>query len=158
MGSADLTELLARVEKVRVKVLRNFLKLYFYAYVVQDEGLTRDCLRRPRVFPGWRGAKELLGRSKDTAHDYLRALKLIRDFIFAEEKFPRPMKYSEYVKLLEEVARFAEISFSALRGNPASTKVYRVLCEIAERLKRISASLTTEQCAQIIEEIASWLI
>ena len=139
----------------------NFLKLYFYAYVLQDERLTRGCLRRPKVFPGWRGTKELLGCSKDTAIDYLRALKLIREFIFVEEKLPHPMKHGEYNKLLKEVANTAEHSLVALRGTPAGTEVYRVLYNIAEELRHISAisaTLTMEQCSQIIKEIASWLI
>ena len=157
MKKADLPGFLSRVERIRVRSLRNFLRLYFYAYVLQ-KGLTSSGLRRPKVFPGWRGVKSFLGCSKDTAIDYLRALKLMHEIMAVERGLPPLVKDSEYGKLLNKAAKQMASACKDLRGNPASMELYKVLREIARDLRCMSASFTSNQCAKIIDEIASWFI
>jgi len=92
MESEIEREFNSKVRVIRSKNLRNFLKIFYHAYL-QPAGENNPLISKaarekmqdkpPRVFPGLRSIRNYLGNSKGAAQDYLRAVYIVREIFGA---------------------------------------------------------------------------
>ena len=144
------SEFQSKIEPIRPKTLRNFLKIYYYAYIkkgkfleylftgelldqTRKEGKNRT--RKPKIWPGiWRIRTYLENCSKATAQDYLRAVQVTRKYFVQHE-------LQKVRKVLVNAAECVE--------------------QISDKKKREGKGkegFEPEDCAKILRELASRLI
>ncbi len=169
-------EFISKVQPIRSKNLRNFLKTYFYIYVQENKEnnpmfpkwLTEHIQKRaPKIWPGLRAIQNFLHCSKGAAQDYLRAIHIAHEIFVAHEiksrkkKLLVPIKRREYEKLKGDVAREFNQAVKALAFRKPRTIAINTrnsLRVVATLIRNSTGAFTPEDCAKIVREIASHFV
>jgi uncharacterized membrane protein len=177
-------EFLSKIKTIRSKNLRNFLRVYFYTYVHESHENNllisrqlREYMQRrpPRVFPGLRPIQGFLCCTKAAAQDYLRAVHITHEIFVRRAKASNeqlgreqltPMKRGQYEEVLRDVAQCFEHATKPLRTSSRDSiaehsnlsKLRNALLKASELVANHSGVLTSDECARIIGEMASWLV
>jgi hypothetical protein len=124
--------------------------------------------RPPRIPPGLRVIQRFLGCSRATAEYYLRAIVITRK-IFVNSEIEKSRKEKPLVRITKRnyhevrghlAALFEQIS-KMLKNQltaPQTSYIRKLLYEATTLLSNSSGVFTPEDCAQIIEELASLLV
>jgi len=168
----------SKARAIRSKNLRNFLTIYFYTYVheaaesnpliTKEARAFRSHERSPRIPPGLRVIQRFLGCSRATAQYYLRAVDITRK-IFVNSGIEKSRKEKPLVRITKRdyyevrgdlVGLFEQISKILKNQLTASqtSSIRKLLRQAATQLSNSSGAFTPEDCARIIQELASLLV
>ena len=178
MDSEVEREFKSKVEVIRSKNLRNFLEIFYYAYL-QPAGENNPLISKaasermqdkpPRVFPGLRSIRNHLRNSKGAAQDYLRAVYIVREIFGAtggrQQSQLEPISRKEYEQLLSDLApsfeQFSKLFLSiehSISIQRTKKQTRDLLNKAAKQISDESCFFTSDQCAKIIEELADWFV
>lgn len=167
----------SRVRTIRSKNLRNFLTIYFYTYVYEDQTGEFAVLRlrgkptpwrKPRFAPGLRAIQELLQCSRATAQSYLRAINVTHEIFmryeaekYKKEKLVERIKAKDLKELRNDLANLFEKAADSLgvkRVGVEGSGARKYLSAAAGRALQSQGALTPKDCAKIFQELASWFV
>jgi len=168
---------MAKVKYVRSKNLRNFLKIYFYAYIKTNPNTSplysKTAMKYrekhpPRVFPGLATIQQFLQCEKSTAQDYLRAIQITREIFVTKDQKQEAFKYIQerkQLQLLKDLSpRFEKISKAIFLNTPQKSisriklETRKILHEVAELISEQVGVFAPNECAQIVRELADWFV
>lgn len=167
----------SKVRTIHSKNLRKFLTVYFYTYVYENiednpliinEKRTFPQKRAPRIPPGLKAIIRFLRCSRATAQYYLRAVNITHN-IFVNSEIEKTRKEKPLVRITEKdyeklrydlLPLFEQIS-EIIKHDINAPRIYSIrqlLQKVVILLSKTSSVFTQDDCAKIIEELASLLI
>lgn len=166
-----------KVKGIRSKNLRQFLEIYFYAYIYTTPGnspLHSDMANQyraehpPRIFPGLAAIQRYLKCQRTTAQDYLKAVHITREIFATKTQQLQALHYIRKKKhdrlMIDLSSKFEGISKQISASIPKNEKarvnveIRKLLEEVVQLISEQKGIFTVDECTRIVREFASWFV
>ena len=178
----DLDEFRRRLKRVRPRVLRQLLMVYYSTFFVDIIGIEKHIGSGTKVKPGIAAIEEVLDVSKGKAYDLLAACDLIRSIFVGWEldqaerralisekrlraSFLDSMSAGDYESLergfascFSEVARLCGVRDKSGRGQMRFSRVRKRIGDLAGEVQGLDGGLSSLRVSLLLDEVSSCFV